>query len=194
MNVTPDELGLNRYRRPLDDRRARWWAMSATFQRSLKARDRLDEWGVESFVPLRTVVGTERGRKVRRRVPAVSNLIFVRTTELGIQRVKRRIDWLHFLCNREQERNVRIVVPDDLMTHFMAVSQGADGDSLYLMPEEINLSRGDRVRIHGGPFDGVEGTFVKISGKRRRMVVVSIEGIISVATLSFAPELLEKIQ
>jgi len=183
-----------RYKRPLDDVHARWWAMSATFQRSMRARSYLREQGVESFVPLRTVVATERGRKVRRRVPAVSNLIFVHTTERNIQQIKQQMSWLHYLCNREEGRSVRIVVPDDRMRNFIRVSEHADDEALYLVPGEINLKRGDRVRIHGGPFDGVEGTFQKVTGKRRRMVVVSIEGIISVATLSFTPELLEKIR
>lgn len=167
--------------------------MSATFQRSMRAREGLRNRGVESFVPMRTIIATERGRKVKRLVPAVSNLIFVRTTEQCVQEVKREMEWLHFLCNSEGGRHVRIVVPDEQMQHFMRVSGQADNDALYLTPAEIDFRKGDRVRIHGGPFDGVEGTFVKVAGKRRRMVVVSVEGIISVATLTFEPELLEKI-
>ena len=167
--------------------------MSATYNRSMQARERLAAMGLEAFVPLRTAITLAGGRKRRRLVPAVSNLIFVRCTEDSIQQAKDALDYLQFLCNREQGRAVRITVPDAQMTHFMSLAGGADEQARFLSPDLPELRRGDRVRIHGGPFDGVEGTFVKLKGARRRMVVVTIPTVISVATLSFAPELLQKI-
>ena len=80
------------------------------------------------------------------------------------------------------------------MDHFMRVAGSEADDHIFLNPDEIDLTRGDKVRIHGGPFDGVEGTFVKVQGKRRRMVVVSIPTLTSVATLEFEPDLLEPIK
>ena len=167
----------------------RWWAMSAVYNRSMKVKQMLDGWGV---VPMKTVVRTYAGRKTRQRIPAISNLIFVRASEERVQEVKERSRILQYLCMRQDGRNRRIIVPDEDMAAFQRVA-GAEEDILYFRPEEIDFERGDRVRIHGGDFDGVEGIFVKVQGKRNKMVVVTIPTLVSVATLTFAPELLEKI-
>lgn len=176
-----------------DDSQPRWWAMSAIFNRSMKAREALREMAVETFVPMKTVVRTIGRRKVRQQSPAVSNLIFVRATERRVQEAKDALGYLQFLCNREQGRGIRIVVPDAQMESFMRLASGAGDDSVYLKADEINLTQGDKVRIHGGAFDGVVGTFQKVRGRRSRMVVVTIPTVMSVATLSFSPELLEKV-
>lgn len=170
----------------------RWWAMSAVYNRSMKVKQMLDGWGVENFVPMKTVVRTYAGRKTRQRIPAISNLIFVRASEERVQEVKERTRILQYLCMRQDGRNRRIIVPDDDMVAFQRVA-GAEEEILYFRPEEIDFERSDRVRIHGGDFDGVEGVFVKVQGKRNKMVVVTIPTLVSVATLTFAPELLEKI-
>ena len=54
------------------------------------------------------------------------------------------------------------------------------------------LKKGDKVRITGGIFSGVEGVFVRVKGDRR--VVVSIQGIMAVATAFIHPSLIEKIE
>ena len=168
--------------------------MSATFNRSLKAGSEMELRGVEYFVPMRTAIGSSKGRKVKRMVPAVTNLIFVRTTEAQIQKIKDGLDYLQFLCRKEDGRMRRIIISDKEMEDFIRVATSHDEDIVYLTPDDIDLTRGDRVRIHGGPFDGVEGTFIKVHGKRRRMVVVSITTLTSVSTLDFEPDLLEPIK
>lgn len=178
---------------PADDSQPKWWAMSAIFNRSMKAREALQGMEVETFVPMKTIVRTVGRRKVRQKAPAVSNLIFVRATESRVQEVKDALGYLQFLCNREQDRNIRIIVPDGQMADFMRLAAGAGSDSVYLKADEINLIQGDKVRIHGGAFDGVVGTFQKVRGRRSRMVVVTIPTVMSVATLCFSPELLEKV-
>ena len=54
-----------------------------------------------------------------------------------------------------------------------------------------NLKRGQRVRITGGVFEGVEGEFVRIKDDRR--VVVVIQGLMAVATAFIHPSLIEQI-
>lgn len=194
-NHTPADGGsIIRYRRKADDKVPRWWAMSATFNRSMQAKRLLDAMSEENFLPMRMEVKTVGRRKVRRMVPAVSNLIFIRCTEAHIQDVKDQIDYLQFMCLHEDGRRRRITVPDKQMDDFRKLMSDQTGDTLVFSPDEEGLEKGDRVRIHGGPFDGVEGTFVKVAGKRRKMVVVTIPTLLSVATLSFMPDMLEKLK
>ena len=60
---------------------------------------------------------------------------------------------------------------------------------LYLDPVDLQLSKGTRVRITGGVFEGVEGVFIRVRHDRR--VVVCIEGITAVATTFVPPSLVE---
>ena len=61
----------------------------------------------------------------------------------------------------------------------------------YLRPEEVNIKKGTRVRVHGGVFDGTEGHFVKLQGKRSRRVVLLIEGITAVALTEISTDFIE---
>ncbi len=78
-----------------------WWAMSAVYNRSMKAKAALDDAGVRCFVPMRWEERTAGRRKVRRRVPAVHNLIFVRTDAAGIRALKESLPYLQYLMRRE---------------------------------------------------------------------------------------------
>ena len=88
-------------------------------------------------------------------------------------------------------RREPITVPQQQMDSFIAVAGTYDEQLIYLNPEPGDFSQGDRVRILGGPFEGAEGVFVRVKGDRR--VVVSIEGVVAVATTFIHPSLIEKI-
>jgi transcription antitermination factor NusG len=55
----------------------------------------------------------------------------------------------------------------------------------------VNLTKGTPVRIIGGDFEGMEGVFIKIKGKRDRRVVVAIQGVIAVAIATIHPDLIQ---
>jgi tRNA A-37 threonylcarbamoyl transferase component Bud32 len=61
----------------------------------------------------------------------------------------------------------------------------------YFSPDEINVAKGTKVRIHGGPYDGLEGSFLKVKGAREKRVVVEISGVIVVATATLSCDLVE---
>lgn len=161
-----------------------WFAMSATFGRSLKAKDFLESRSVRCFIPMRYDVVSDgkqgKERKERKLVPAISNLLFAHTTRSNIQELKSEVTYLQFLTQPEDGRRVPIIVPDRQMEHFITVCDTYNEKLIYLNPSEINLEKGTPVQIIGGAFDGVEGTFVKIEGKRNRRVAVLVPGIAAV--------------
>ena len=60
---------------------------------------------------------------------------------------------------------------------------------MYFHPDELNLSKGTKVRVTGGDFEeGQEGVFLKVKGARDR-VVVEIQGVIAVAMATIHPDL-----
>lgn len=172
-----------------------WFAMSAPFSKEVEAQVLLQRYNIESFVPLSYKIVTKKdGNKVRKLVPAIHNLIFVKTTRLIIQEVKQRISILQFLTKPENGRNVPIIIPERQMQQFITVCKSQNEDLTYLSPTEINLTKGTRIKIIGGPFDGVEGTFIKIKGYKKRRIVVSLLGIAAVATAEINPDYIQIIK
>lgn len=168
-----------------------WYAMSVPYNRVLKVKDMLDSERIECFVPMRYEVRTVRGHKTRLYVPAVSNLLFVHTTDSRLKMFKQTTTFLQYLVRRVDGVSRKIVVPDAQMEQFIRVSRTDDDRLVYLKPEEINLSKGTRVRILGGVFDGVEGLFVRVKGKRNRRVVVLIDHVSAIAVSEVSPDLIE---
>lgn len=172
-----------------------WFAMSAPYRRELKAMDYLQSKGIECFVPMiNAIVEKRNGIKQRRQVPAIHNLIFVHSSKAVIQELKRGVDFLQYRTTPKNGKNTPIIVPDKQMQQFMAVTQAANDELTYLRPEEVNISQGTKVRLHGGAFDGTEGIFVKVRGKRNRRVVLLIEGVAAVAMAEISTNFIEVIK
>ena len=130
-----------------------WFAMSATFGRELKAREYLESRSVECFVPMRhAMVADRRSGRTRRLVPAVSNLLFARSTRRRLQEVKTGAPYLQYHTIPVEGRNVPIVVPDGEMECFMAVCRTLREELVYLSPDEVDLQKDTPVRIEGGAF------------------------------------------
>lgn len=172
----------------------RWYAMNAIYNHSLQMKEKLEAQGVSCFVPMIEKLRTVRGRKVREVAPAVLNLIFVRAEADWLKAFKRREPYLQYMIRREGGKGYPIIVPDDRMESFIRVSSVRAADIHYLAPDEFDLQKGTRVRIHGGPFEGVEGVFVKVKGMRNRRVVVSIPDAVTVATATVEPEFIEVLE
>lgn len=132
-----------------------------------------------------------RSPRVRKSVPAIRNLIFVRTTPSSIRELKSRYLFLQYLTHRVDGHTEPIVVPDEQMRHFIAVASSDDEHLIYLQPEEVRFGAGDRVRVRGGVFEGVEGVFVRVKGTRDKRVVVMLEGVAAVALVTLPVQLLE---
>ena len=169
-----------------------WWAMSAPYQRELKAKAALDKLGIENFVPMRyQAVRKRTGSMARELHPAIHNLIFVRGSKPCVSQAKKDILWLQWLTRPEDGKNVPVTVPDKDMDQFIAVTNTYNEHLIYIQPDEIDLRKGTPVRILGGPFNGFEGTFIKVKGSREKRVVVMLKGIVGVAMAEITPDLLE---
>ena len=88
---------------------------------------------------------------------------------------------------------VPVIVPDREMASFIRVSGNKEEKIAYLDPSKLDFKKGDRVRVIGGSFVGVEGVFMQIGGKHEKRVIIQIEGLIAVATAAIPASLVEKI-
>ena len=169
--------------------------MSAPYRRELKAKEYLEKKGVECFVPMRReLINMPGGAKQRKQVPAIHNLIFVHSTKELIKELKQGVEFLQFHTRPQEGKNVPIIVPDKQMQQFIAITQAGNDTLTYLSPQEINISKGPKVRVHGGIFNGTEGTFLKVQGKRSKRVVLLIEGITAVVLSEINPGFIEIIE
>lgn len=133
----------------------------------------------------------KKREKVRALVPVVHNLLFVHARPSDVQRVKSQVTYLQYITDTRSGQ--KIIVPDGQMQRFIAVSGTYDDHLLYFQPDELNLSKGTKVRITGGEFEGQEGVFLKVKGARDRRVVIEIQGVIAVAMATIHPDLIEVI-
>lgn len=168
-----------------------WYALSAPYRRELQARDWFAEHGIEAFVPMRYEVVTDRkGHKLRELVPAIHNLLFVHIAPDVMRELKPLCPIVQYLTTPVDGRNRPILVPEYQMAQFIRVSNSYDDGLLYLRPDELNLQRGTPVRIIGGPFDGVEGIFIKVQGRRNRRIIVQLSGLLAIA-VEVHPDLIQ---
>ena len=183
------------------DTDAKWYVLRVTYQRELSTKEYLDKLHVENFVPVRVVRRRDsKGRFSRVREAAVHNYIFVRSTREVIDDLKTfRLPILRYVMHQQNGENQIMTVPESQMRNFIAVAANIDEPVIFLSPEEVALSKGDKVRIKDGVFMGVEAshctrcTFMRVKNTRDRRVVVKIDGITAVATASIPSALVEKI-
>lgn len=172
-----------------------WYVLRVTYQREMQAHLKLMDMGIESFVPTQRKKIIRAGRAFYRTVSALHNYLFVRASLGEIKRIKESyIPYLRFMMGHDENGNkCPQTVPEQQMHHFIAITGSENQLIKYLEPESIDLTKGEKVRILAGPFAGVEGTFMKISAKNEKRVVVKIEGVTAVATAAIPAALVERI-
>ena len=169
-----------------------WYAIRITYGRELIFKEYLDHQNVVNFIPMHYKVFEKENKKERKLVPVVHNLIFIHTTRTVIDHIKRIDEYrfpIRYIFDCANRRPV--VVPETQMKHFIAVASSYHDQLIFFEPSELNMKQGDRVRITSGIWAGVEGLFVRIRGDRR--IVVSLQGLMAVATAFVHPSCLEKI-
>ena len=170
-----------------------WYAIRVTYSRELAFKEYLDKAHIENFIPMRYEYIMKKGRRMRKLVPAIHNLVFVHSTRECIDELKNESGMqipIRYIMNRETHQPV--VIPDAQMRNFILVA-GTYGEAiLYIEPEELKLVKGTKVRITGGVFEGAIGEFVRFRHDRR--VVITIEGVMAVATTFVHSSLIEPIE
>lgn len=165
------------------------WFAFRTFRNGRKSFiKKLTADGVYSYVPEKTVVKIDpvRGEKSERQ-PIFANLVFVRATAAYVQSVQYDSLTLAFPYLEPGTKQAAII-PDAQMDNFIEVLR-LGGDSLEAF--EGDLSKGDRVRVLSGVFQGREGFVARVKGSKK--FIVSIEGIAAVATIFIPRNMLERL-
>ena len=166
-----------------------WFPMRVTYQREMKVKAELDRLGIENFVPMTyKFIDDDTDNPHRELVPAINNLIFVRSTQERISHLKssnETLEPLRYMVDQTaQQPHTIMTVADRQMENFMRVASTTDDSVMFLNKDSVVGKEGKRVMITGGTFKGVTGVIRRV--KRCKRVVVELEGIANVA-IAFVP-------
>jgi transcription antitermination factor NusG len=164
-----------------------WYAARVKYRTEKMIKDFLEEKEIKHFIPFRKVFKELNGKKIQKEKPVISCLIFVNTDYMTALSIPDKSGFrISYIYNNDTKK-IRII-PDKQMQDFMFLLDFSE--SIIRIPN-INLKRGDRVRVIKGDFVGVEGELIRIKGHKR--VVVRLEGLFSLATTYIPGDYLEKI-
>lgn len=167
-----------------------WYAIRVTYSRELKFQTLLQDSGFQTFVPMCRRNFEKNGKKETKVVPAISNLVFVHSEKADLDAFMARMGEAcpaRFIWDKSTRKP--IVVPDKAMDDFIKISMSNIDDIIYLQEISAKLREGQRVKVKAGPFEGVEGTVIRV--KRSRRVMVELPGMLAIATTFVKPEELE---
>lgn len=157
-----------------------------------KVRDDLRKAGFRSHVPMKYEIKTVRRQEQRTLVPAITGLIFAKGTLEALKNYIENVsrDLIYIKKSTFSNKKDYLTVKDYEMERFIEFTNIRQEKITYFKPEELNLEAGETVRIKGGIYDGLEGTVLRIKGKKRKHIVVQIPGVL-IAAVEMEPELLE---
>ena len=83
-----------------------WFAVRVSYSRELALKAILDEENIESFIPMRYGIVMKGGKRVRKLVPAIHNLVFIHSTRKRIDALKDELEGkmpIRFIMNRDRK-------------------------------------------------------------------------------------------
>lgn len=170
----------------------KWYVLgSLRRNQELKIRDELRRDHLECFVPLYYVIKKVKGTRQRMLVPAIPGLMFIQGTLDHLKEaISNRKYGLYLRKSTFSNKENYLTVSDHEMQNFISFTTQAGEHISYYRPEEIQLRPGDKIRVNGGLYNGLEGVIQRIKGKRNKHLIVSIPGVVY-AAVELEPDLVE---
>ena len=193
-----------------------WYALKIFYNKVFDIEDMMALKGVETYIPIarQEVKGEEYLRMraamqkdgrtdlddrryifvnphIYKRVPLIKSLMFLRCLDTEIKKLRYEIGERGFVYLKADGK-APAVIPDKEMAIFRLVADSEQtGLTFYQDDPMTHFKEGVRVRVKEGPLKGAEGYIKRIRKDRR--LLVSIEGVIAVATSFIPPEMLEPV-
>ncbi|MBP5539361.1 MAG: transcriptional regulator [Bacteroidales bacterium] len=148
---------------------AGWYALKVFYNRTEQVREQIKGLAQEIYIPRRII----------------SSLMFVYTTPSNLEYIRKDRYQSLKVYTQPGERKP-FLIPEREMEVFKFVTGMEDKKMTLIDPDAVNYKTGQRVRVTGGIFEGAEGYIKRIKGDKR--LIVSIEGVVAVAT-SYIPSI-----
>lgn len=158
-----------------------WFVMKVS-RKEQQAADIMTKAGLRVFYPTIQSDMTMCGKKVIVERPLISNTLFVYSSFTAINTIKNLYCFITYSYAKDGNSYKILHVPDNEMERFIDAATKMKDDIQYFRPNEVNLNKGDRVRVIGGIFDGQEGILLKAKGRAKRMFLINFEMLGSLGT------------
>lgn len=141
----------------------------------------LAEAGLEVFTPMTQMVMTIGGRRQRRDVPVIQDLLFVHATKEILDPYVARYPNLQYRYRFGRSASQPTVIREHDMQQFIFAVTHTQNPRYY-MPGELTPDMfGRKVRIVGGLLDNMEGRLLSIKGMRKRRLIIELPYLITTA-------------
>ena len=155
----------------------------------LPAYQMLGNMGMEVFTPMVWKLAVQRGKRVRKEVPFMQDLLFVHESHEVLDPVVEMTDTLQYRFLRDGKRTP-MTVRDVDMERFKKAVESTDNRYFYT-PKEVKPDMiGKKVRIVGGPLDGYEGNLQKMQGSREKRLFIELPNLLT-AAVEVQPEFIQ---
>ena len=171
-----------------------WYAMRDLSRSNAKfpAYKLLADMQYDIFTPMVRRLIVKNGRREKREVPFLQDLLFVHATRERMNSAVDKITNLQYRYIRGGYCEPMVVRDADMERFICAVNTSKN--PRYFLPEEITPEMyGHRVRIVGGDLDGYEGSLLSARGSKNRRLLVALPNFITVA-IEVQPEFIEVLE
>ena len=162
-------------------KKPRWYVMRDLKRANAKllAYQVFEERNIEVFTPKKWKLSTVKGKKVRKEVPYMTDLLFVHDLRENIDPIVEDFTTIQYRWLRGYYQEP-MTVPDTEMERFIRAVNASESPCYYL-PEEITPAMLNRkIRIVGGTLDGYEGTLQTVRGSKVKRLLVELPGLLTV--------------
>ena len=150
----------------------------------------LTEAGLEVFTPMTQMVMTIGGRRQRREVPVIQDLLFVHESKSVLDPYVDKYPRLQYRFVLGKSQNEPMTVREEDMKRFIHAVSNTDAPIYYKPGELTPAMYGKKVRIVGGILNNYEGRLLSIKGMRKRRLIVEIPRIVA-AAVEVEPEYIQ---
>jgi len=167
----------------LDDNDKKLWYVMRDLKRpnaKCPAYKQLEELGFEVFIPMKWLLVTKQGKRVREKTPVIKDLLFVHTTRNELDSVVRKTPTLQYRYVRGNAFQCPVTVRETEMERFIHAINATDNLTYYLPGELTPDMYGRAIRIVGGSLNGYEGKLLTIRGSKVKRLLVELQGFFSV--------------
>ena len=116
-----------------------WYAVFTASRAEKRVKERLEQAGIENYLPVRAVEFVRDGQKRRLEIPVITGCIFVRVSEVNLPSVLSIWGVIALL----QEKQVPVVISDEQLESFKILNERAE--TLEIVNEGLPVGSAIRV-------------------------------------------------
>lgn len=180
--------------RTTDKDMIKWYVVGTHYiHKELKIRDHLRLAGFECFVPLQLDVVKVRDRVQRKALPAITGMIFVRTSVNAFTAyAERSHDRLFLWRSAYSDYKELLSISDYQMQRFIEATSKFAENVTYYKPGEVTLHEGELVEITLGS-KTYEVEIKRVGNKKSKKLVVEIPDV-TTAIIELTPDVVKLIK